>query len=242
MKRNFIKIVSALAVSAFALTACEKPGNGGGNGDNGGGTNPVNAPESLKGSEYALIYLGDATVDVYLKSKKVTDLRVDDTNNFLYVWDGTYDGAEADGLNLYRTGADYLSFIVGNVGWSGAGFCAAGSGFQGFAKANELDKWYFHIAYKSSQTNRSHLCTVIWAGTEYKFALGDANWEDGTKPIAPVTGQYEQFVWNEYEIPVSEMGLNLSASTNTGDNYFTVLSGGTPGTELNLDAIFFYKK
>lgn len=239
MKRNFIKIVSALAVSAAVLTACEKPDNDG-NGDNGGGTTPAETPESLKGSEYALIYMGDTAVDTFLKSKKVTDLRVDDTSNFLYVWEGTYEGAEADGLNLYKVGSDYLSLTVGNVGWSGAGFCAVDHDLQGFAKANELNQWTFHIAYKSSQTNRSHLCTVIWAGTEYKFALGDANWEDGTKPIAPVTGQYEQFVWNEYEIPVSEMGLNLSAST-TG-NYFTVLSGGTPGTELNLDAIFFYKK
>lgn len=248
MKRNFLKLMSVFAFAAISMVACEKPnsGNGGIKEDD----DPVNENlhASLKGSAYVPVVIDEESAKA-IEKKIVADLRVDDVNNFLYVWSDTYVAGEGAGLNFYE-GAGYTSLVVGNVGWSGAGFChvAAAGELEPFVN-NDLDKWYFHLAYKTNDATVAHRVQILWgpkdATTDYAFAIA-ADFNDNgtiTKVVNPVSndGKVVANEWNEYEIPLKDMGIDFTQKLSD-TNYITVLSGGAAGTQLNLDAIFFYKK
>lgn len=248
MKRNFLKLMSVFAFAAISMVACEKPnsGNGGIKEDD----DPVNENlhASLKGSAYVPVVIDEESAKA-IEKKIVADLRVDDVNNFLYVWENTYVAGEGAGLNFYE-GTGYTSLVVGNVGWSGAGFIheAAAGELEPFVN-NDLDKWYFHLAYKTNDATVAHRVQIFWgregATTDYAFAIA-ADFNDNgtiTKVVNPISnnGKVVANEWNEYEIPLKDMGIDFTQKL-FAINYITVLSGGTPGTQLNLDAIFFYKK
>lgn len=248
MKRNFLKLMSVFAFAAISMVACEKPnsGNGGIKEDD----DPVNENlhASLKGSAYVPVVIDEESAKA-IEKKIVADLRVDDVNNFLYVWSDTYVAGEGAGLNFYE-GAGYTSLVVGNVGWSGAGFIheAAAGELEPFVN-NDLDKWYFHLAYKTNDATVAHRVQILWgpkdATTDYAFAIA-ADFNDNgtiTKVVNPISnnGKVVANEWNEYEIPLKDMGIDFTQKL-FATNYITVLSGGAAGTQLNLDAIFFYKK
>ena len=54
-----------------------------------------------KGKDYVLIYLGDAEA-TQIKAATVADYRPDDTSNFLYVWENTYNAATASWSSRQR--------------------------------------------------------------------------------------------------------------------------------------------
>ena len=92
-------VIGEIELSALVtVTAASTPGGG-----EPGGVEPEideNLPASLKGKEYYLFQL-DETTAAKLKGRIKADLRVDDTNSFLYVWEGTYVAGEASGKNFY---------------------------------------------------------------------------------------------------------------------------------------------
>lgn len=264
MKKTFIKLATVVAATACVFASCQKqnPDNNGGIKDPDDNDNEnTELPASLKGSAYVPVVI-DAETAKSIEKKIVADLRTDDYNNFLYVWENTYVGGEGAGLNFYE-GTGYTSLVVGKVGWSGAGFCHPkeaeveqdGEKVKVVIPAvkpfvnNDLKDWYFHLAYKTNDASATHRIQILWgieneSTTEYAFALGGDFNDNGTitKVVDPISndGKVVANVWNEYEIPLSQMGIDFSKEL-TG-NYITVLSGGVEGTQLNLDAVFFYKK
>ena len=271
--KKFFMILGAVALSMTLMVSCDKdkkPDNGGSiiddPGEGGGGE--VSAEASLKGSAYIPFILDGETAKT-LGDKIVLDLRPDDVNKFLYVWDGTYIGAEAPGLNFYGE-ADYTSMKVGTSGWSGAGFFAK-------AAADPQKKftgtgWTFHIAYKGPANVAQFLVlSVDWnyvydgSGNQImengspkievtgrKICIGEGSYDEHNSSgnfvathtaLAPKSGTFVPNEWNEYEIDLTTTNLMKGeALPAEGCNLLTLSSGSAQDTPIMLDAVFLYKK
>lgn len=205
---------------------------------------PTQPAGSLKGSQiWPIILDGDAYAAN--ESKIVASFQPNDVDQFLYVWpDGTsYVGGDGEGLNsLGNTG--YTALVVGTLGWSGAGFCLtdAGNGWEAAKALNDAivanpDQYALHLAIKSTD-DQAH--TFYWMGSDAtKVVIGKEAF-DGGKVIGdfPRDGG-----WHEFDIEMAEFASALaSADVKAGVNVFCLLSGGNAGRQLNLDAVYFYKK
>ena len=93
------------------------------------------------------------------------------------------------------------------------------------------------MALKSTD-NASHCFYIFNTGTT-KFTIGSIPIQDG--PIyANFTRDGE---WAEFDIPMSRFATALAAITcEAGMNIFVALSEGISGAQLNMDAIYFFKK
>jgi len=199
----------------------------------------------LKGSQVWPIALDGTTADAN-KSKIVADFRPNDVDQFLYVWEEgkVYEAGEGKGLNFYGNTDGYTALKVTNLGWAGAGFCLTekGNGWQGAealraAIVANPDDYFLHLAIKSTD-NYAH-CFYMFGSEATKFVLGSKSVYDG-----PV---YKDFTrdgsWQEFDIPMAAYASALASTTCTaGVNVFVVLSEGVQGAELNMDAVYFYKK
>lgn len=199
----------------------------------------------LKGSQVWPIILDAPTAEANA-SKIVATFQPNDVDQHLYVWENTYVGGTASGLNFHGNGDGYTALVVTTAGWSGAGFFLAETS-AGITAAKSLreaiianpDEYYLHLALKSTD-NYSHCFYFMGAeNTGSKFVIGDHSVYDG--PI------YENFTrdgaWHEFDIPMSAYATALSQAPIGADvNVFVVLTEGVQGAQLNLDAVYFYKK
>ena len=209
-------------------------------GEGGGGA-------QLKGSQIWPIAL-DGTTSEANASKIVADFRPNDVDQFLYFWDNggvtTYNAGTASGLNFYGNGDGYTAMVVGKLGWAGSGFCLTDKG-TGWQAAEALraaivaspDDYFLHLAMKSTD-NYSH-CFYMFGSEATKFVIGSKSVYDG-----PV---YKDFArdgsWTEFDIPMSTYASALANTTcAAGVNVFVALTEGIEGAQLNLDAVYFYKK
>ena len=187
----------------------------------------------------------DGTTLAANESKMVASFQPNDVDQFLYVWENTYSGGQATGLNFHGNSDGYTALVVGGAGWSGAGFFL-GEASQGITAAKSLreaiianpDQYFLHMAIKSTD-NYSHCFYFMGAeNTGSKFVIGNHSVYDG-----PV---YQDFArdgaWHEFDIPMSAYATALSQAAIGADvNVFVVLTEGTQGAQLNLDAVYFYK-
>jgi hypothetical protein len=202
--------------------------------------------KALKGSQFWPIAIDGTTADANA-SKLVADFRPDDVGKFLYIWENTYAANEnRTGLNFHGNTDGYTALLVGSVGWSGCGYCLTESdGSKAWEAAEALraaivaspDDYFLHMALKSTD-NASH-CFYIFGSEATKFVLGSKSVYDG-----PV---YKDFTrngeWAEFDIPMAQYAAALSATTCVaGVNVFVALSEGIAGAQLNMDAVYFYKK
>lgn len=246
MKKNFFKFAIAAFASVLVVCSCNK--DNGGNGGNGGlkgdeDEDITSLHPSLQGSEYVTIALDENSTQSISKRIKAS-YQVDDDNVWLYVWDETYTAGTASGLNFYGEATGWTSLVVANVGWSGAGWCVVKpETVPAFVEsASDLSKWKFHIAYKGA-ANVAHIVILYWNDQVYKFAVGQGSLEDAGvayNAIAPVSGTFTPGVWNEYEISLDKTGMDYTKTTK--GNLAAILSGGVTGTQIDVDAVFFYKK
>ena len=227
-------IITAKAAgqSKTCVVAVVKGGGGGGAGQ-------------LKGTQVWPIVLDEPTATANA-SKIVASFQPNDVDQFLYVWDQTYIGGQSTGMNFHGNSDGYTALVVGGAGWSGAGFFL-GEASQGITAAKSLreaiianpDDYFLHMALKSTD-NYSHCFYFMGAeNTGSKFVIGNHSVYDG-----PV---YQDFArdgaWHEFDIPMSAYATALSqASIGADVNVFVVLTEGTQGAQLNLDAVYFYKK
>ena len=237
---NTIIVASAggkMASCIVKVNAAGTPGTG----DNpGGGT-----AGALKGSQFWPIAIDGTTADANA-SKLVADFRPDDVGKFLYIWEATYTANEnPTGLNFHGNTEGYTALLVA-AGWSGCGYCLTESdGGKTWEAAEALraaivaspDDYFLHMAVKSTD-NASH-CFYVFGSEATKFVLGSKSVYDG-----PV---YKDFTrngeWAEFDIPMAQYAAALSATTCVaGVNVFVALSEGIAGAQLNMDAVYFYKK
>lgn len=199
-------------------------------------------PISLMGSNYYLINIDASSANSLGSAKIAADYRPDGVNNYLYIWSNTYSTGTCTGTNFYGNAANWLSLVVGSVGWSGAAYNV----FQG----TQLDKlkavtddttgkYYLHFAIKSSSTN-SYEFQLGYGASSAIIVLG-TNSMDNVTPYGNFTRNGQ---WQEIEIPISVFkAKGLSYTTGMANtNVFAMLAGGTSGTKLEVDAVFIYKK
>ena len=197
----------------------------------------------LKGSKFWPIILDGTTLEAN-QAKMVASFQPNDVDQFLYVWEGTYDGGNATGLNFHGNGDGYTALVVTSKGWAGMGFCLTASG-NGWEAAEALraaivadpDNYFLHLAIKA--TDQANQCFYFMGNEATKFVLGSASVYDG-----PV---YQNFTrdgsWAEFDIPMSAYASALAATpVEAGVNVFVALTEGVQGYQLNLDAVYFYKK
>lgn len=198
----------------------------------------------VKGSQIWPIIMDGVTYEANA-SKIKADFRVDGTNNFLYIWASgeTYIPGDGAGKNFFGNNEGYLSLTVAAPqGWSGCGFCL---GATSAAAAEELrkaivanpDDYYFHFAMKATTTGNHQF--YIFNDAITSFAVGTATIEKGA-----VIGDFTRDgSWTEFDVPMSQFANALASLTfKTDYNIFCALSGGQVGSQLNLDAVYFYKK
>lgn len=202
--------------------------------------------KALKGSQFWPIAIDGTTADANA-SKMVADFRPDDVGKFLYIWENTYAANEnPTGLNFHGNTEGFTALTVGSVGWSGCGYCLTETDASNAWQAAEAlraaivanpDDYFLHMAIKSTD-NASH-CFYVLGSEATKFVLGSTSQYDG-----PV---YQNFTrngeWAEFDIPMAQYAAALSTTTCVaGVNVFVALSEGIAGAQLNMDAVYFYKK
>ena len=201
---------------------------------------------SLKGSKFWPIAIDGTTADANA-SKLVGDFRPDDVGKFLYVWDATYVANDnPTGLNFHGNTDGFTALTVSTLGWAGCGYCLTETDASKAWEAAEAlraaivaspDDYYLHMALKS--TDKASHCFYIFGSEATKFVIGSTAVYDG--PL------YEDFTrngeWAEFDIPMSRFATALATTTcAAGVNVFVALTEGTAGAQLNLDAVYFYKK
>jgi hypothetical protein len=141
------------------------------------------------------IYLDDHTYNTYAQYV-VSDLRSDNIDNNLYIWENTYYGVTMSGENFYGNNEGYLSLELGNIGWSGLGFDIEAASSLAAARdlydsiANNPSNYYFHLAIKSNDS-ASHGFALFDgiipnAGLAIRFTLGSSPIDDNY----PVYGNF----------------------------------------------------
>lgn len=268
MKKTFLMLFAGALLAGFTFTACEKD-NGNNTGGNGGAIvdddddegGEVSLHPSLQGSDYYVLFMDD---DSYasIEDKVVADFRpaVDAEGNTVVnidVWSGTYTAGTNSNVGFYGAATGWVSFVVGNGGWSGGawdlynGVVDVPNVDKVTAIADDLESYYLHFAYKTAQEGKSHLMYMTWpsadtAGKSHAFGDPSVPYDDNGiqyTPILPVSGEFVVGEWNEYEIPLADMGLDFSQEPlKAAINLFAFLSGGVAGTTLDLDAVFIYRK
>ena len=234
-------IVSATAAGVtktcvVLVTADATQGNGNGNGNT--------TAAQVKGTKIWPIILDAVTAEANA-AKIVGDLRIDDTNNFLYIWAAgeTYAAGEGTGLNFHGNTEGYVALTVAAPqGWSGLGFnlgeasAAAAEQLRQAIVANP-DKYFLHIAMKATTPGNHQFYTFNDAATS--FAVGTATIEAGA-----VIGDFTRDgSWAEFDVPMANFAAAMANLTfPTGGNIFCALSGAAAGSQLNLDAVYFYEK
>ena len=222
-------VITAKTAGGQVKTCVVKVNAAGGEGGGGGTTS------SVKGSQFWPIIMDGVTLEAN-KSKMVASFQPNDVDQFLYVWDQTYEGGSATGKNAMGNTEGYTALVVTSVGWAGCGFCLTADG-EGWKAVAAPDDYFLHMAIKS--TDKGNHCFYFMGSEATKFVLGTTSVYDG-----PV---YQDFArdgsWVEFDIPMSKYASAL-AQTNVeaGVNVFVALTEGTQGLQLNLDAVYFYKK
>ena len=191
--------------------------------------------------DYVLIYLGDQEA-AQMDGKILADYRVNDVNNFLWIWSGTYASNPTDTLmNSFGYSEGYTSLNVTNVGWSGLGFASQN---QGKDLSMLDDTYYLHFAMKASD-EEAHATHAVGVGDAH-FAIGNQPFNDNGNTFGILGDYYRDGEWYNFDIPYSEIQARANPvfadPTNYLGNVISFLSGGVTGTELNFDAIFFYRK
>ena len=202
----------------------------------------------IEASEIYPIVLDGLTYEAN-KAKVVSDFRVNDETSHLYIWTAgeTYNAGDGSGLNYFGNTEGYVSLTVASAGWSGGGFALAASYDQAL---NEMiakmiaspDDYFFHIGMKSTD-NATHWLYLLGSTPACDVVIGEADFNDnGT--IHPAKYNFTRNgAWQGIDVPMSSMSAALASITiNNGVNVLSFLSGGVTGTQLNIDACYFYKK
>lgn len=214
-------------------------------------TSPVELPtyvtKALDGDNKSTFNIDDATdvvligtsggVAETLSGRTKADYNVDDNQHFLYVWDGTYSSQAEQGLNSFGYDEGYTVYTVGSAGWSGLGYASQGKG-KDLSMID--DNYILHFAMAGTGTE-THLIIVGGA----KFAIGPTGYQDGATLIPALADYPRDGQWYNIDIPFSEISSRATPVFDnerayTG-NAFAVLSGGTQGTRLQFDNVFFYR-
>lgn len=195
------------------------------------------------GDNYYLISMDDITA-AKINSKVIADFRPNESTNFFYIWANTYIYKYVTTTNFFGENQPWISLEVGTQAWAGGGFFTSNT-----RELNKLPQlladttdYRLHFAMKSTDTS-VHLIGLSGLNNT-EFAVGAQSFNDNGIYKSPLCDFPRDGQWHSIEIPVSKLiNKGLSYSSDIVDtNVFYILSGGIVGTDMELDAVFYYKK
>ena len=167
------------------------------------------------------------------------DYNVDEVNNFLYIWDGTYVAQSRDGKdNSFGWGEGYNTYYVASAGWSGLGFASPNGKGKDLTMLD--DSYWLHFAMKAGDLDQ-HATHTILIG-DAKFLIGNNNGTEATIGDFKRNGE-----WYYFDIPlktIREFADPIFPASQVAayeGNVFAIMSGGVTDTEMTFDNVFFYK-
>ena len=220
-----------------------------------------NLRDIRNGSDFYIIYM-DAKSEAALgtRVKEKTMLRDYD------IWQAgeTLTAANRTGMNALGVDVSVPSWVAFDVdtgavttGWNGGAIVADTAMFKSkipdlTAITDNADDYYFHFAIKSPATQPdAGWILILYSDSTYddkglKYYAGPQTHNTDAKWLGDYAHDGQ---WHHFEIPVSELsskgyewGGPLSAEKGRVYLLGFQSPANVPGTELNLDAIFFYKK
>lgn len=196
------------------------------------------------------LFVADETITVAALNtagKTIHDYRVDDETRFLYVWDSTFNGGDGSypGVGYHTDG--YVALEVASVGWSGAGFYMA----SGIDLSHISSDTHFHAAFRAT-TYPTAVGMVLLNpddssnGTSACFSIGSSAFDDNGTSY-PLVGDFDRSggEWVGIDLTFSDIAklwssFSYVATSSWIGNVFAILAGGVQGTDVSLDAVYFY--
>lgn len=212
---------------------------------------PALSKTTSTGNLYDVVLLDNASIESLKTSgKTVQDLRTDDVNRFLYVWDNTFVAGDGSypGVDMQMDG--YVSFDVSTIGWSGAGFNIANAAAD---LKHFTDNTHFHCGLRSTNGIKN---VALVIGDGYAFDNKNDKWTPAKISVGaeafvdngasyPLVGNFSaDGEWVAVDITLGQLkklwpDFNYKA-VGFGGNLLAVLGGGTAGKNICLDAAYFY--
>lgn len=198
----------------------------------------------LNGSNYYLISMDNFTSSTLINNALVADFRPDNKLKTFNIWDNTYSLLSCNGTNFFGETQNWLNLVVNSNSWSGAKFyCADISLLSKFAPiASNSAGYYLHIGIQS--TDSTVYLFGLFDEPGMQFAIGSTAFNNNGTLVPTLSDFPRDGKWHEIEIPLNKLKTEQFQYTNSmgAKNIFWFLSGGVPGTKVNIDAIFIYKK
>lgn len=212
---------------------------------------PALSKTTSTGNLYDVILLDNASIESLKTSgKTVQDLRTDDVNRFLYVWENTFVAGDGSypGVDMQMDG--YTSLDVSTIGWSGAGFNIANAAAD---LKHFTDNTHFHCGLRSTNGIKN---VALIIGDGYAFENKNDKWSPAKISVGseafvdngasyPLVGNFSaDGEWVAVDITLGQLkklwpDFNYKA-VGFGGNILAVLGGGTAGKNICLDAAYFY--
>lgn len=212
---------------------------------------PALSKTTSTGNLYDVVLLDNASIESLKTSgKTVQDLRADDVNRFLYVWDNTFVAGDGSypGVDMQMDG--YVSFDVSTIGWSGAGFNIANAAAD---LKHFTDNTHFHCGLRSTNGIKN---VALIIGDGYAFENKNDKWSPAKISVGseafvdngtafPLVGNFDaDGEWVAVDITLGQLkklwpSFNYKAG-GFGGNILSFLAGGTTGKNISLDAVYFY--
>ena len=212
---------------------------------------PALSKTTSTGNLYDVVLLDNASIESLKTSgKTVQDLRADDVNRFLYVWDATFVAGDGSypGVDMQMDG--YVSFDVSTIGWSGAGFNIANAAAD---LKHFTDNTHFHCGLRSTNGIKN---VALIIGDGYAFENKNDKWSPAKISVGseafvdngtafPLVGNFDaDGEWVAVDITLGQLkklwpSFNYKAG-GFGGNILSFLAGGTTGKNISLDAVYFY--
>ena len=212
---------------------------------------PALSKTTSTGNLYDVLLLDNASIESLKTSgKTVQDLRTDDVNRFLYVWDNTFVAGDGSypGVDMQMDG--YVSFDVSTIGWSGAGFNIANAAAD---LKHFTDNTHFHCGLRSTNGIKN---VALIIGDGYAFENKNDKWSPAKISVGseafvdngtsyPLVGNFDaDGEWVAVDITLGQLkklwpSFNYKAG-GFGGNILSFLAGGTTGKNISLDAVYFY--
>jgi hypothetical protein len=176
------------------------------------------------------------------------DIRPDPENgNNLDIWAAgeTYTAGGGTGVNYFGNTEGYVSLIVAApAGWSGGGFnIGKATSIQAMKDVKAAivanpDKMFLHIGIKATTEGNHEF--YLFGNDATAFNIGKAAVEKGS-----VIGDFTRDgAWHGFDIPMAQFANTIAETSinDAGQYIMSFLSGNAVGSQLNLDAIYFYEK
>lgn len=173
-----------------------------------------------------------------------------DAGHNLYIWDGelqTFIAGDATMPRLDMEEGDYVSLIVSDKNWSGAGYNIGKTEPIDISHLN--DQTHFHFAYMSPNNNAPASVALILLNGDEKgsapasISVGNPFVDNGS--IYPAVGKKMTDEWQVVDITLGDIkkigqNLQLMGQTSWTGNIVAFLGGGVQGQGIAFDAMYFY--